>query len=309
LWLTKGKIYEQLRNVDVDLYYTLSDFWSQEVARYLALKSSKPYVVRLRGDHKATREAKTVPYYKRKIVGHYEIRSLREADLIIPISKRLANIGKNWGIDKSKITEPVLSGIDSRHFKPMNVNKSNKFTIGYAGRISQEKGIDRLIELARKLPNLPFLVAGAQEMEVNFPDNVHYKGKLPFSEMPNFYNQCDIMIILFNITTEGIGLLLLEAYACGKPILAISEASPLRFNGDVEIVDSGGHELKIFGKVGRFEDFPLFITELKDLDLVSIGKQARTYVQETFSWEKFGESITKHLKILCGEKIASKRDA
>jgi hypothetical protein len=61
-WLSKGKMYEQLKDINVDLYYTLSDFWSQEVVRHIALKSSKPYVVRLRGNHKASREARRVPY-------------------------------------------------------------------------------------------------------------------------------------------------------------------------------------------------------------------------------------------------------
>jgi len=308
-WLTKGEIYEQLRHVDVDLYYTLSDFWSQEVARHMALKSFKPYVVRLRGDHKATRKAKKVAYFKRKILGHYEVRSLRDADLIIPISYKLADVAKQWGVDEGKITEPVLLGINARQFKPINAKKSSdKFTIGYAGRISPEKGIDRLVELARKLSDLQFLVAGRKEMKVDFPDNVDYKGELPFSEMSYFYNQSDIIVIPFNINTEGMGLLLLEAYACGKPILTISEAFSPKFNGKVEMVDAGGHELKVFGRVGRFEDLPSLIDELKKSDVKSIGKLARAYVQRTFSWEKFGETVTNCLKILCSERDASKEN-
>jgi glycosyltransferase involved in cell wall biosynthesis len=293
LWLTKGKIYEQLRNVDVDLYYTLSDFWSQEVARYLALKSSKPYVVRLRGDHKATREAKKVPYYKRKIVGHYEIRSLRDANLVIPISSKLAKFAQECGVEEDKVTEVVPIGVDAKHFRPMMVERDVGFTVAYAGRISPEKRVEHLVRIATKLSEIHFMIAGRLQMNVSFPSNVEYLGNLQFSEMPAFYNRTDLIVL--PSVTEGFGAVILEAYACGKPVLVAKEAFT--------------KEIEVFGSVVDISKFETEIKRLKSLDLKTVGQTARKYVEKHYTWEKFGESITRHLKILCGEKVASKRDA
>ncbi len=279
-WLSKGKMYGQLKDIDVDLYYTLSDFWSQEVARHIALKLSKPYVVRLRGNYKDSREARKVPYHKKKFLSHYETRSLRDANLVIPISSRLTKFAQECRVAESRVTEAIPIGVDVKHFRPMVVERKNGFTVGYAGRISSEKGVLRLVEVARKLPRVQFLIAGKREMKVDFPDNVSYMGKLPFNEMPYFYNQCDLVTL--PSLTEGFPCVILEAYACGKPILATFEAVP--------------DELKVFGAVGDTDSFPELIEGTKTWSLQSLGKQARKYVTKNYSWEKFGDSIVKCLE-------------
>jgi glycosyltransferase involved in cell wall biosynthesis len=282
LWLTKGKTYEQLRDIDVELYYTLSDFWSQEVARYMALKSAKPYVVRLRGNHKAGREARKVPYYKKKFLNHYETRSLRDANLIIPISSKLAKFAQKCGVEEDKVAEVVPIAVGVKHFRPIMVERDDRFTVGYAGRISLEKGISRLVEVAKKLPDIRFLIAGKKEIEINFPTNVRYIGKLPFDEMPYFYNQCDLVIL--PSLTEGFPCVILEAYACGKPILATFEAVP--------------EELQVFGAIGDISSFPELIKKIQTWSPQSSGKKARKYVTKNYTWEKFGEKIVECFKCL-----------
>jgi glycosyltransferase involved in cell wall biosynthesis len=279
-WLSKGRMYEQIKDIDVDSYYTLSDFWSQEVVRHTALELAKPYVVRLRGNHEIEREAKNVSFYKRKFFHYFETRSLKDADLIVPISRKLANVAMRWGVHENQVSDPVPLGVDVNHFKETNIRRSSQFTVGYAGRISPEKGIRRLIELAKKLPNALFLVAGRKQMEISFPKNVRYIGDLPFDEMPCFYNQCDLVIL--PSLTEGFPCAILEAYACGKPILATPEAVP--------------EELRVFGAVGDVNAFPELIKEIQTWSLQSLGKETREYVEKHYTWEKFGRSIVGHLR-------------
>lgn len=281
--LSKGTIYEQLKAISVDLYYTLSDFWSQEVVRHMALKLSKPYAVRLRGNHKASRDARKVPGYKKKILNHYEVRSLKDANLVIPISSRLAKFAEECGVKKDKITEVIPIGVDTRHFRPMAVEREDSFTVGYAGRISLEKGISRLVEVAKELSSVRFLVAGKEEMKVDFPTNMRYKGEIPFDGMPYFYNQCDLVIL--PSFTEGLPSVILEAYACEKPILATLEAVP--------------EELRVFGAVGSIDDFPDIISKIRKEPLESMGKRARKYVEKQYTWEKFGHSMLSHFSRLC----------
>jgi glycosyltransferase involved in cell wall biosynthesis len=293
LWLTKGKIHEQLRDVDVDLYYTLSDFWSQEVARYMALKSTKPYVVRLRGNHKAGREARKIPYYKKKFLNHYETRSLRDANLIIPISSKLSKFAQECGVEEEKVTEVVPIAVDAKHFRPMMVERDDKFTVAYAGRISPEKRVEYLARIAAKLSDIHFMIAGRLQMKVSFASNVEYLGHLQFSEMPTFYNKTDLIVL--PSVTEGFGAVILEAYACGKPVLVAKEAFT--------------KEIEVFGSVVDISEFETEIKRLRSIDLKTVGQKARKYVEKYYTWEKFGESIIRHLEILRGEKVASKRDA
>ena len=117
-------------------------------------------------------------------------------------------------------------------------------------------------------------------MKVDFPNNIIYKGRLEFKDMPKFYNQCDLIIL--PSLTEGFPNVILESYACGKPVLATTEAFP--------------EELSVFGAVGKIDEFPKIIREIRNEDLVLMGKKAREYVKKRYTWKKFGESMIKLFK-------------
>jgi len=278
--LTKGSFCSQVKDVDVDLIYSMGGTWEQEAARCLSEKMGVPYVVRLRGDLKEVRKAVGVNPVKRRILDYLDVRSLKQADLVIPISKALAEKVKLWGVEEAKVTSPVPGGVDTDMFRPMNVDRSSDFTIAYAGRLSLEKGVLRLLEMARKLTDVHFIVAGSKEVDVSFPSNVDYLGWLQFPEMPNFYNKADLVVL--PSFTEGFPYVILEAYACGKPVLATPEAFP--------------EELKVFGSVVDIEEFPLEINRLRSSNLKAMGRQARMYIKEHLTWDRFGELITKLLE-------------
>jgi glycosyltransferase involved in cell wall biosynthesis len=75
---------------------------------------------------------------------------------------------------------------------------------------------------------------------------------------------------------------ILEAYACGKPVLAAKEAFP--------------KELEVFGSVVDISEFETEIKRLKSLDLKTVGEKARRYVEKHYTWEKFGRTIVRYLE-------------
>jgi len=277
-WLSRRGIKSSLRDVEVDLHYCLSGFWTQELSRYCS--EDKPYVIRLRGDYLAYMESIGVPLWKKVILSHLWIASFKNADLIIPISSKLRQKAINWGVPPDKISDLIPNGVDTSLFRPMKIDKEDVFVIGYAGRLSPEKGIDRLIRLAKTFPNIRFLVAGSKQTAISFSSNIRYLGYIPHSRMANFYNSCDLIIL--PSYTEGFPCVLLEAYACGKPVLATPESFPA--------------ELKVYGSVAHFSSWPQKIQELMKMDLTNLGKEARDYVQKHFSWEHFGDRIVKKLE-------------
>jgi len=279
-YLSRRKIYSQIKDIDVDAIFTPSEAWAQEFSRYCSKKMDIPYVVWLRGVHRDVRKVLGTSPIKKKMLNYLETRSLKEANLVIPCSMDLAKRVEAWGVERKKITKPVYNGVDTNMFTPMAVERSSEFTIAYAGRISPEKGVLRLMRVAEKLTGVHVLIAGKKQMNISFPSGVEYVGSLPFSEMPRFYNKADLVVI--PSFTEGFPNVILEAYACGKPVLVAKEAFP--------------EELKVFGSVCDIDEFESEINRLKKSDLKALGRRARSHVKKHYTWEKFGRSIVKHLR-------------
>jgi len=273
--LSKGKIYSQLKKGGFDAIFVLSELWTLEFSSYLSNKLNIPFIVWVRGDHRKVREARRINWFKRLIANYLEVKYLNRAAFVIPNCMSLYEKLHKWGIKKSKIVEPVHNGVDTDIFRPMAVPRSGSFTVAYAGRICPEKRIADFLKIAEKMKDIEFIIAGSKNMEVKFPENVRYLSKLPFEKMPEFYNMADLLVL--PSITEGFPSVILEAYACEKPVLVTREAFP--------------EELRLFGAIADLNDFEQKIKELQKADLKTIGKEARAYVKESFSWERYGESV------------------
>lgn len=282
--LSRRRLLEQVEDLDIDVFFTLSDLWMQEFCRYCSEKMDVPYAVRLRGNHRKVRKAMNVSFPKEEMLNYLETRSLRDADLVIPNSRELAEKAEEWGIREEKITPPVWNGVDTQMFKPMTVSRPREFTVAYAGRISPEKRVPQILEVAKNLPDIHFMIAGKKQIDISFPETVEYLGALRFPEMPEFYNKADLVIL--PSATEGFPNMVLEAYACGKPVLVATEAFPV--------------ELSLFGSVADLDDFESEIEALRKADLKALGRQARSYVQEQYTWEAFAQSVVKYVGAVIG---------
>ena len=274
-FLSRKKIIEQVKRMNVDIIFALSELWTLEFSSYISEKLGIPFIMWVRGDHRKVREARKINSFKRALVNHLEVTYLNKAAYVIPNCVSLYEKLLEWGVEKSKVTKPVHNGVDVNFFRPMSVPRAKNFTAAYAGRICPEKRVAELLEIAKNLKDIKFIIAGSKDMEVAFPENVEYLGKLPFERMPIFYNMADLVVL--PSITEGFPSVILEAYACEKPVLATREAFP--------------KELKVFGAVADLSEFEQAIRELQKVDLKSIGREARNYVKENYTWETFGRSI------------------
>ncbi len=283
-FLSRKRLLDQVEDMDIDVLFTLSDLWMQEFCRYCSEKMDVPYVVRLRGNHREVRKAMNVSFPKEEVLNYLETRSLRDADLVIPNSRELAKRAEEWGTKEEKVTPPVWNGVDTQMFKPMTVSRPNEFTVAYAGRISPEKRVSQILETAENLPDIHFMIAGKKQMNISFPETIEYLGALRFPEMPEFYNKADLIIL--PSATEGFPNMVLEAYACGKPVLVATEAFPA--------------ELNLYGSVADIDEFESEIESLRKVDLNALGRQARSYVQRQYTWETFAQSIVTYVSAVVG---------
>jgi glycosyltransferase involved in cell wall biosynthesis len=107
--------------------------------------------------------------------------------------------------------------------------------IGTVRRLVPRMGIENLIGAMRFLPNYELQIAGSGPSKATFEklieelrlgDRVKLVGYLPDSDLPKFYRSLDLMVIP-STKLEGFGLVALESFACGVPVIA-SDVDGLR---------------------------------------------------------------------------------
>lgn len=108
--------------------------------------------------------------------------------------------------------------------------------IAFAGRISQEKGIQTFLAAARKCRDIPFRIAGNYERMTHVtqeaPDNCKFMGHLSDAELTEFYRSAQVFVAP-SIWFETFCLSVAEAMVFGKPTIC-SDIGALK-----EIVDEG----------------------------------------------------------------------
>ncbi|MFH0863177.1 MAG: glycosyltransferase [Candidatus Altiarchaeota archaeon] len=110
----------------------------------------------------------------------------------------------------------------------------------FVGRLVEYKGVEYLLEAARSLPQHTFVIAGSGSLEESLRkkaqglSNVVFAGKVPDDMLPSYYAACDVFVLPSVTRQEAFGIVLLEAMACGKPVVSTN------FSGMPYVVGDGG---------------------------------------------------------------------
>ena len=167
-----------------------------------------------------------------KVFARNVVRPIYEtADVIAPVCQANAVWEKALGADPSKI-KVIYNGIDTERFKPTAARRDDVPTVVSVARIDPFKDITTLayaIKYARqRIPNIRCLVFGDSNnldyslrcvkvvKSQNLGPNFTFMGGT--KEPENAYNLGDVVV--FNGITEGFPFAVIEAMACGKPIVA-----------------------------------------------------------------------------------------
>lgn len=117
-------------------------------------------------------------------------------------------------------------GLDMEFFQPKDKSvidelELEKPVVGYSGRLSDEKNVDQILEMAEDFDGTVVIVGEGpekEELEQEAPENVFFRDWLDREALPRFYSGIDAFLIASGGDT--LGLSPLEANACGTPVVA-----------------------------------------------------------------------------------------
>lgn len=128
--------------------------------------------------------------------------------------------------------------------KPLPQFVNNRPKILFLGRFEPRKGLKYLLQalpiIKEQIPDVLLIVCGAgllgyayqEYMSKDIKDNIYVAGLITGEERPHYYASCDVFCAP-SIGHESFGIVLLEAMATGKPVVA-SDISGFR-----TVVDDG----------------------------------------------------------------------
>lgn len=170
----------------------------------------------------------------------------------------------------ARVTEVIKPGVDFKKFK---MKKKEPFVL-FVGRISKQKGIDYLMDAARELPDVRFVVVGRDEeggrVQEEAPENVEFKGFISQKELIDIYSRA--MVFVLPSIGETFGIVQLEAMASG---CAIVSTIPLDYKG-ITVKPRNVTQLK--HAIRKLMSQPA--------RTIQMGKQNRE-IAKTYDWEKF----------------------
>lgn len=211
------------------------------------LRWKRPYVLTVH-DLSLLRDPKWHPHSRRLILGNLVERSARRADLVLCVSSSVKeDIVKRLGVDPSRVRVTPLA--PAEHFKqaPRERVTATQRKYGlpseyllYVGNIEPRKNLQRLVSAWESLGSdgsceLPLVLVGRpawlyQETlrairTSRRSSRIYLTGYVAEEDLPALYSGA--LLFVYPSLFEGFGLPVLEAMACGVPVLA-SDIKPFR---------------------------------------------------------------------------------
>ncbi|MFN7851670.1 glycosyltransferase family 1 protein [Anabaena sp. AL09] len=228
---------------------------------------------------------------------YYTPEVFKQAEHIICISESTANdIIQFYQIPSHKITPILLAG-DSSHFQFLNLPTRNYFL--YVGRQDPYKNLQRLITAFSALPHrndYELWLAGPydqrysplleiQTQELGISHLVKFLNYVSYDELPIIINQA--IALVFPSLWEGFGLPVLEAMACGTPVITSNISSLPEVAGDAAI---------LINPYNPGEITAAMTTIINDSETRKQLSEKGLKRANQFSWEKTGLATVEVLK-------------
>jgi glycosyltransferase involved in cell wall biosynthesis len=169
--------------------------------------------------------------------------------------------------------------------------------VAFCGRLSREKGIDLIIEVARRHPEIPFKLAGAArdiELIENLPENVELMGYLSGNDLQEFYNNARFFVMASRCY-EGFAMAILEGAAYSKPMIAPDHG------GFTEIIGTGDDAIGLLFEPGNAEALEAAVIRLWNDETLtrSLGLKANEKLKARYSTDVIARQWESLIHSMC----------
>lgn len=226
-----------------------------------------------------------------------EKKTTKEADLIVTISKySFEKLQTHYNVNPSKV-RIVPNGVDIEKYKPAENSAilkcqfglKNVYTVLFVGNLIPRKGlmflVDAAMQVVKTYPKTQFVIVGEGSLKtwlinklvaVKLLDNFVFKSGLSEEELSALYSCSDVFVL--PSIQEGQGIVLLEASASEKPVVAFN------IGGVNEVVvDAKTGLLVDCGNSSKLAEALMKL--LGDSTLrQNMGLAGREFVKENFTW-------------------------
>ncbi len=227
--------------------------------------------------------------------GLWERYVLRHAAYAIAGNHAAAQVLQSKGYGGPLVVIPQF-GIDPDLFTPPPTSSSVRpFTIGYAGGLVPEKGVDTLLRACRRLTGAwRLLVAGegaqrpaleALADRFGIADRIDWRGRLSSLHMPRFYQELDVLVLPSRTRRhwkEQFGRVLVEAMACGVAVIGSDSGEIPHVIGDAGLIFPEADAAALAAHLDRLHREP-------DLR-IELGRRGRARVLGRFTQARIAQA-------------------
>jgi alpha-1,6-mannosyltransferase len=235
-----------------------------------------------------------------KVLGRY-VRWLYERfDAVFAPSRHMCDFLSTLGVHHT-VHQPL--GVDADIFRPERRKTDLRAKLGlpentrllaFAGRFSGEKNVNVLLHAFARL-GAPYhlLLIGGDKHSRPTANVTMLPYRRDSKELAEWLASVDALVHAG--TKETFGLVLLEAMACGRPVVAA------RAGAIPEIVDEG---VGLLAKPGDGENMAETISALYDRDIEALGAAARARVLKQFTWSQaFTAEVNAYTSLVGSRRI------
>ena len=225
-----------------------------------------------------------------------ESKLLKRSDMITTVSHHVAQELREYGVNPNEVTV-IGNGVDETIFTPIKNKTEDKYIL-YTGRLGYRKGLFDLIDcgkyICEKYPDVTFVIPGKGALlgklqkrveEIDLQERFKFLGYVDRERLVNLYQNATIHVIPSHY--EGLPTVLLEAMACGLPVVATA------VSGNLDVISSGENGILISPK--KPKEMADAVSMLLDDDEMRrrLGKAARRTIEERYTWDCICDTILK----------------
>ncbi len=218
----------------------------------------------------------------------------------------------------------IAPGIDTAHFAPQKSTDSLRSELGLlekkviisVGRLVHRKGqdilIDAMAEIAKRVDNAHLVLIGEgpyrkhledRARKVGVTDHITFIGRIGYVDLPRYIAVGDIFSMparsrFAGLEVEGLGIVYLEASACGLPVVGGDSggAPDAVLHGETGLVVDGRSKSAVAAAI-----IELFLDSKRAEEM---GARGRNWVEQNWNWQLWAE---KFKNLLLADQPSARR--